>query len=105
MNLIGVKRAENIFVIGRYVHVKRRLILRNLFDHVNSTSVRFIERSMLSRLARFWLCVARWKYLKTLKIGVGVKGANRGTRIEELAADLRVPVELVRMYKDADADF
>lgn len=97
-NLSGIKRVENIFVIGRYVRVRCRLILRNLFDHKNSTGVRFIEPGMLSPLARFWLCVARWKHLKTLKVGAGVKGANRSTRIKELAADLRVPVELVRMY-------
>lgn len=83
--------------------MKRRLVLRNLFDHQNSTGVRFVERGMLSRLSRFWLCVARYKHLKNLKTA-GVKGANRGTRIEELARDLRVPIELVRLYNDADAE-
>lgn len=99
----GIKRAENILTIGSYVRVKRRLILRNL-PEPNCDSGIVIEKHMLTRISRFWLCVARWQYLQSLKKGQGVKGANRSTRIEVLARELHVPKNLVRAYKDANAE-
>lgn len=42
------------------------------------------------------------KHSQTLKPSEGVKGANRSTRIEDLASDLRVPVDLVRLHNDAN---
>lgn len=97
-----IRRAENIMTLGRYITVGRRLIFRNHSDLPRNANQKPKERCMLTRIARFWLCIARWKYLQSLKIGEGVKGANRSTRIEDLARDLRVPVDLVRLYKDAN---
>lgn len=88
--------------IGGYITVGRRLIFRNLAHSSKGYRKRPAERCMLTRIARFWLCVARWQHLQTLKPGVWVKGANRSTRIEELAVDLRVPVEVVRPYKNSN---
>lgn len=48
------------------------------------------------------MCIARWRHLQKLKDGEGAKGANRSTRIEDIASDLRVPVDLVRLYKNAN---
>lgn len=103
---LGIHPARNHFVIGMYVQDSRRLIFRRrrVTVRTDNDKVVIVERSILNPLERFWLCVERWQWLQTLTPGVGVPGARAGTRIQNLAMDLRVPVQLATMYRNQRAE-
>lgn len=96
---------DDFFVITRYVEVKCRLILRDVVATVERNGQNeVIERAMLNSIERFWLCIKRWQYLQTRKVGKGVRGARRGTRIRDVAQDLNVPANLATLYRYANGE-
>lgn len=102
MRARGFEPASRLFTIGHYAKLNRRLLVRT--SAVYGDNVEFVEDWSIAD--RFWLCLARHKYLESLEIGVGVKGAKRGYRLKDIARDLNVPFRFADMYKSADhADY
>lgn len=98
----GIYPARSLFTIGTYVEDDRRLIFRRRRVQVQTDhdKVMVVERAILNPIERFWLCIARWQFLQKRTPGEGAPGARVGTRIRNLALDLRVPVQLATMYRN-----